>query len=74
MAMARINALNKSCSKLNFVQTSPRSHMSPHRAELGPSERLIWLWLLYLLLKLQMTFQLGLDATKNMYFFEKRFK
>ncbi len=37
-------------------------------------KKLIWLWLLYLLLRLQMTFHLGLDATKNTYVFKKRFK
>ncbi len=46
--------------------------MPPHGAELGTSKD--WYGCYIILLKLQMTFHLGLDATKNMHFFKKSFK
>ncbi len=51
---------SKSCSKLNFVQKSPRAHMSiPPQSGARGLERLIWL-LYYMVLKLQITFSLEL--------------
>ncbi len=53
-------ASHKSCSELNFVQKSPRVHMSiSPQSGARALERLIWL-LYYTILKLQTTFNLGL--------------
>ncbi len=56
---------NKSCSELNFVKESQWAHMSifPQSGARG-FERLIWLKY-YILLTLQITFNLALNADKN---------
>ncbi len=58
-------ALNKSCSKLNFVHKSPGAHMSIS-SQCGASglERQIQLKY-YFVLKRKNTFKLGLNADKN---------
>ncbi len=69
-------ASNKNCSTLNFVQKSPQTCMSiSSPPPLGGGaimtlERLIWL-LYYMILKLQITFNLGLlpkirNTSKNL--------
>ncbi len=67
-------ASNSCCLELNFVQKSQRVHMSisPQSGAKG-LERLIWLKC-FIVLKRQITFNLGLTATKNVYYIKKRFK
>ncbi len=65
---------NKSCSELNFVQKSSRVHMciSLQSGARGP-KRLLWLKY-YIILKRQITFNLGLNATRNTHHIEKSLK
>ncbi len=69
-------ASNKSCLELNFVQKSPRAHMSipPPPSGAMELERLIWLKYSYIALKRQFTFNLGLNAGKNTYAIKTNFR
>ncbi len=68
-------AKNKSCLELNFVQKSPRAHLStpPPRSEVRGLERLIWLKY-YFVLKRKKVFNLGLNVAKNVHQIKKSFK
>ncbi len=67
-------ASNKSRLELNLIQRSPQSHVSIfHQSGARGLERLIWLKY-YTVLKLQITFNLGLTAAKNTHYMEKSFK
>ncbi len=67
-------ASNKSCSEFNFVQKSPRTHMSiSHHSGARVPERLIQLKY-EIILKRENTFTLGLIAAKNMRHIRKGFK
>ncbi len=65
--LPKIRALNKSYSKLNFVQKIVREHMSISPESGGKGlEKLIWLKY-DIVRKWQNTFNLGLNIAKNMH-------
>ncbi len=55
---------------ISYKKVPERMCLSPYRAEPGASKD--WYGCYIILLKLQMTFHLGHDATKNMHFFKKK--
>ncbi len=67
-------ALNKSCSELNFVQRSPRAHMSisPMGGAMG-LQRSVCLKC-YNAQKREIRFTLGLNAAKNTHYMKKGFE